>query len=274
MFRLAEEVGRADLAVHGLVGDDQRLGRPGEEIDADAPEQLALGLGDIGVARPHDHGDGRDGLGAERHGGHRLHAAEDVDLVGAAQVHRGDDRRMRPALERRRAGDDAAHARDLRGHDRHMRRGHHRIAPARDVAADAVHRDVPVPQDDAGKRLDLEVQQGRLLLLREVAHLRLGEADVVEIAPGELGDGALDLLRGEPEACGRPAVELVGELPDRDVAARLDVGEDRLDRLANLRVGGLDGARIDPALEVASHDVLLSQVERGWDEASREPYWH
>ena len=34
------------------------------------------------------------------------------------------------------------------------------------------------------------------------------------------------------------------------------------------------GARIDPALEVASHDVLLSQVERGWDEASREPYWH
>ena len=48
-------------------------------------------------------------------------------------------------------------------------------------------------EDDAGQRLDLEVAHGLLLLLREVAHLRLGELDVVEVALGDLRDRALDL---------------------------------------------------------------------------------
>ena len=52
---LAEQVGRAHFGVDGVVGDDQRLGRPGEQIDADAPEQLPLGFRDVGVARPDDH---------------------------------------------------------------------------------------------------------------------------------------------------------------------------------------------------------------------------
>ena len=124
----------------------------------------------------------RDRSGAERHRGDRLHAAEHVDLVGAAEMHRGDDRGMRPAAERRRAGDDALHAGDPRGDDRHVRRGDHRIAPARHVAADRIDRDVAVAEHDAGQRLDLQVLHRLLLLLREVAHLRLGELDVVEIA--------------------------------------------------------------------------------------------
>ena len=79
-----------------LVGDDQRLGRPGQQVDADAAEQLALGLRHIGVAGADDHVDRRDALGAERHGRHRLHAAEHVDLVGAAEMLGGDDGRMGP----------------------------------------------------------------------------------------------------------------------------------------------------------------------------------
>jgi hypothetical protein len=105
---LAEQVGGADLGVHGVVGDHQRLGRPGEQVDADAAEELALGLGDEGVARADQHVDRRDRLGAERHRADRLHAAEHVDLVGAGQVHRRDDGRVRLALEGRRAGDDRA----------------------------------------------------------------------------------------------------------------------------------------------------------------------
>ena len=190
---LAEQVGRADFAVHAVVGDDQRLGRAGEQVDADAAEQLALGLRHIGVARADDHVDRRDRLGAERHRGDRLHAAQHVDFVGAAEVHGRDDRRMRPALERRRAGDDALHAGDPRGDDRHVRRGDHRIAAARHVAADRVHRDVPVAEDHAGQRLDLQVLHRVLLLLREVAHLRLRELDVVEVALGHLRDRLLDL---------------------------------------------------------------------------------
>ena len=80
-----------------------------------------------------------------------------------------------------------------RGDDRHVRGGDHRIAPARHVAADRVHRDVLVAEHDARQRLDLEVAHGVLLLLREVAHLRLRELDVVEVALGHLRDGALDL---------------------------------------------------------------------------------
>ena len=51
-----------------------------------------------------------------------------------------------------------------------------------------------VAEHDAGQRLDLEVAQRLLLLLREIAHLRLRELDVVEIALAHLPDGALDLL--------------------------------------------------------------------------------
>ena len=240
-----------------LVGDDQRLGRAGEQIDADAAEQLPLGLGHVGVAGADEHVDRRDGLGAERHGGDRLHAAEHVDLVGAAEMHGGDDRRMRPALERRRAGDDALHAGDLGGDDRHVRRGDHRIASARHVAADRVDRDVLVAEDDAGQRLDLEVAHRVLLLLREVAHLRLGELDVVEVALGDLADGALDLGRREAEVLRRPVVELLRQVAHRRVAARLDVGEDPLDRRAHLGVGRLDRARVHSALEPAGHVILL-----------------
>ena len=136
MLGLAQQIDRADLGIDGLVGDHQGLGRAGEEIDADAAEQLALGLGDEGVARPHQHGDRRDPRGAERHGADRLDAAQHVDLVGAGEMLGGDDRRGRLALVGRRAGGDASDARDLRGHDRHVGRGEQRVLAAGHVAAD------------------------------------------------------------------------------------------------------------------------------------------
>ena len=253
MLGLAEQIGRADFAVDRVVGDDQRLGRPGEEIDADAAEQLPLGLRDIGIARPDDHVDRGDGLGAERHGGDRLHAAEHENLVGAAEMHRRHDRRMRPAVKRRRAGDDVLHPGDARGDDRHMRRRHHRITPARHVAADRIHRDVPVPENDARQRLDVEIAQRRLLRFREIAHLRLGEFDVVEIALLHLADGALHLGRRQLERSRRPIVEFLRQVAHRCVLARVDVGEDLLDRFAHLGVGRLDRACVHSALEMAGH---------------------
>ncbi len=50
-------------------------------------------------------------------------------------------------------------------------------------------------EHDAGQSLDLEVLHRVALLLREVADLRLGKSDVVEIAFGHLRDGLLDLGR-------------------------------------------------------------------------------
>ena len=254
---LAEQVGGADFAVDAVVGDDQRLGRAGEQIDADPAIQLALCLRHVGVAGTDDHVDAGNRLGAERHGGDRLHAAEHEDLVGAAEMHRRDDRRMRAAAERRRARDDAFDPRDLGGDDRHVRRGDHRVAPARHVAADRIHRDVAMAEDDAGQRLDLEIAHRFFLLLGEVAHLRLGELDVVEIALGDLADRALDLLRGELEARRRPVVELFGQVAHGGFAAGFNVGENFFDRLAHLGVRRLDGARVHSALEGASHGDLL-----------------
>ena len=46
---------------------------------------------------------------------------------------------------------------------------------------------------NARQCLHLEVAQRLLLLLREIAHLRLGEPDVIEIALAHLRDRALDL---------------------------------------------------------------------------------
>ena len=267
MLGLAEQIGRADFAVHAVVGDDQRLGRAGEQVDADAAVELALRLRHIGVARPDDHVDRPDRAGAERHRGDRLHAAEHVDLVRAAEMHRGDDRGMRSALERRRAGDDALHARDFRGDDRHVRRGDHRVAPARHVAADRVHRDVAVAEDHAGQRLDLEVLHRLALLLREAAHLRLRELDVVEVALGDVSDRLLDLLRRELERGRRPLVELLRQRAHRVVAALLDLRQDLLDRLAHLRVGGLDGARVHSAFEKAGHVTLLFPMSSRASEA-------
>ena len=83
MLRLTEQIGRADLAVDRVVGDDERLGRTREEVDADSAEELTFGLGDKGVAGPDQHIDRRDRFGAERHRGDSLDAAKNIDLVGA-----------------------------------------------------------------------------------------------------------------------------------------------------------------------------------------------
>ena len=45
-------------------------------------------------------------------------------------------------------------------------------------------------QDDARQGLDLEIEQAGPLLLGEIAHLGLGEADVVDILGRELGRGS------------------------------------------------------------------------------------
>src|SRR5262252_2583237 len=48
---------------------------------------------------------------------------------------------------------------DPRGDDGHVRRGDHRVASARDIAADTADRNVPVPEHDAGQCLDFDIAQ-------------------------------------------------------------------------------------------------------------------
>ena len=104
-----EQIGRAESrASTRVVGDDQGLGRTGEQVDADPAEQLALGLRDKALPGPTSMSTG--GIARcqapsrrppERRRGNRSRPRR----PGAM---RDDDRRRRLAVERRRAGDDRA----------------------------------------------------------------------------------------------------------------------------------------------------------------------
>ena len=208
MFRLAEEVGRAKLGIHGVVGNDHRFGRAGEEVDPDAAVKLALGFGDIGVAGPDQHVDGLDAFRAKRHRAHGLHPAKDIDLMRAAHVHGRDNGRVGRAAHRRGRGDDPGHPRHGGGQDRHVGRGDHRELAAGDVAADRLNRNVAVAEDDAGQRLDLDIRHAGALHFGKPADLALGKADILDVAGGDLLDRRLDLGRGQKEGGRVVLVEL------------------------------------------------------------------
>ena len=119
-----------------------------------------------------------------------------------------------------------------------MRGRFHRINAftARNVAPDAVHRNVLVPQDDAGNCFHFHVLQRGPLLQRKVADLLLREAEMSSTTCGgsarmQSGNFAI----GQAERCGRPVVEFFGVLAYGSLSAAGDIREDRLHGFANLR---------------------------------------
>ncbi len=136
--------------------------------------------------------------------------------------------------------------------------GDHRVLAAGHIAADGVHRDVFVAEDHAGIGFLLHIHQGGLLDFREVADLRLGELDVLDILFGDLIIAGVDLFPAEAEFLRRPAVELLGIIPERRIAARLDVVENALHGLAHLRLRRVFFRLRNAFLEPARHDLLHS----------------
>ena len=174
MLGLAEQVYRDHEGVGVLVGNHQDLSRAGEQVDADLAEQLALGLGDVGVTRAGEQVDLADGLGPYRHRGHRLGAAEQEDLVCASELKRGYRGGGNLTLDRRRAGGNPRDAGDLSGHHGHVGRRDERIAAAGHVGARRRHRDVLLAEEYAGLSLDLKVAQRVQLVLGERPYPLLG----------------------------------------------------------------------------------------------------
>ena len=115
-----------------------------------------------------------------------------------------------------------------------MRRRDQREFPARDVAGDAFHRQVPVAQDDARQGLDFQVQERRLLRFGEAPDLFLGEGDVGRLARRQLVETGLDFRIGQPETLRIPAVEPFAQLAHRRLAPRLDLVDDADDDVADL----------------------------------------
>ena len=202
MLGLTQEIGGDHLRVGCVVGDHHHLGGAGEEVDADLAEELTLRLGHVGVARPDEHVDRSDRLRAECHRGDSLHTADDVDLVGAGERHRGHRLPRWTSIHGRRAGDDVPNPGHLGRQDAHVGGRDHRVPPTRHIAADRVDRDVLVSEHDARDGLDLEVVHRRQLRFGEATDLRLREPDVVDGLGWNGRDDVGDLGRAEPERSG------------------------------------------------------------------------
>ncbi len=150
MLGLGQQVGGDELGIGGLVGDHRDLRGPGQEVDSDAAEELALGLGHEGVARPDDHVDRTDALESEGHRREGLDPAEREDPVGARSGDRVEGRGMDRALTRRRADAHLSDAGDLRYEHGHESAGQHRHAARRAVGAHRMHRNLALTQKNAG----------------------------------------------------------------------------------------------------------------------------
>ena len=233
---LAEKVGRAQFAVHRIVGDDQGFRGTGQKVDPHLPEKLPLRLGHEGVAGPDDHVHGRNRAGSQSHRADRLDPAQAVDFIGAGQVQGRHDRRIGSALKRRRGGDHALHSRHPGRDHAHVRGGHQRILAAGHVAADATDGNVAVPQHHAGAGFDFHIVQRCKLDPCKVADLLLGEADVGDVPRVQAAVAVVDLLAAQAECVRRPAVELLRVSAHGLVAVLRDVAQYALDRRLDARV--------------------------------------
>ena len=90
-------------------------------------------------------------------------------------------------------------------------------------------------EPDAGQRFDIEVGERGALSLRELAHLLLGEGDVLLELVGHGGRGGVELPVLDEEPLRRPAVEPERPVAEGILAAALDVVEDARHRGANVR---------------------------------------
>ena len=241
MLGLRQHVDGEEARLGRFVGHDIDLAGPGELVDADLAEDLALGLVHIGIAGADDLVHGGNGRRAVGHGCDRLRAANPEDPVGAREVAAGDHRRVRIG---RQAGDDFLAAGNLRRNDRHHRCRENRIAAAGHIGADALDRNDAVAQVHACQIRDLERKHRCELSLRERLDARNRELGVGAGLRIERRDCGVALGNADLERLAFVIVEGAGILAHRIVAAlahgRDDALHHRLDcaQFLVLRNGG------------------------------------
>ncbi len=150
---LGQQVGRHPGRVGRLVGDDHRLRRPGQPVDADQPEHLPLGQGHEEIARPDDLIHPWNRRRAKGQGGHGLRPAQRIDCRQADGLGRGQNHRRHAAVAPRRGDDDdLGHARHLSRDGRHEQRRRQRRAAAGHVDAHPPQRRHPLAEATAERR--------------------------------------------------------------------------------------------------------------------------
>jgi hypothetical protein len=94
VLRLGKQVRGHPARVHAAVADHQYFRGPGDHVDADAAENLALGLGHVAVTGADDLVDARQAGRAVGQGGHGLRTAHAVQGVDPGQGRRGEYQRV------------------------------------------------------------------------------------------------------------------------------------------------------------------------------------
>ena len=197
VLRLAEQVGGDPGGILVAVGDHHDLRRTGDQVDADPAEDLALGLGDVGVAGADDLVDRADRRGAEGERCDRLGAADAVDLVDPGERGRDQHQRRQRAIRRRHAHRQALDARDPGRHGVHQDRARIGSGTARDVDPDRLDR--PPAQAEPHAQL-----VGELLVRGQLAAMEGGDPRGGELERGAHvrragGDRPRDLVVADPK---------------------------------------------------------------------------
>ena len=102
MFRLTDQVGRDNVGVSGLVGNDGDLGGTCEHVDTDPAIQDSLGFGDKAIPRTHQDVSRVPGEKTKGHRGDPLNTTQGQNGIGTGEVSGVQNRRMNACIAARR----------------------------------------------------------------------------------------------------------------------------------------------------------------------------
>ncbi|MCY1526775.1 hypothetical protein D9M68_618150 [compost metagenome] len=224
---LGEQVHGDPVRIGAAVADHEDFRGAGDHVDADLAEHMALGGGDVDVARTDDLVDLRHALGAVGQRGHGLGAADGEDAVDTGDAGGGEDDLVDLATRGRHHHDHFGDAGDLGRNRVHQHRGRVGRLAARHVQAGAIQRGDLLAEHGA---VGLGVAPGILLLLLVVAaHARRGVFQGFALGRGDAGQGQFQALARQDQVghgFGFDAIETLGELHHGGVAAAAHGSDD------------------------------------------------
>jgi hypothetical protein len=144
-------------------------------------------------------------------------------------VHRGKRDKGQLPSRRRGRGGNPFDSSNFGSYDRHMCRGHQRVATTRDVGTGRRNRDVALAQEHSWQRLDLEVRDRIALVLSKLPNLLLHEANVIKHRLWQGPHDVVERWHVEEKGFRAPSVELFRVLPDRLITPVTDILNDLVD---------------------------------------------
>ena len=238
VFGLREKIHRNPVRIAGTVGDDEDFRGTGHHVDADDAENTTLGRRHVGIAGADDLVDLRHRLRAISQRPDRLRPAHGEYAIDAGQTGRRQHQRVLFAARRRHDHDqflDAGHLGRNRVHQYGRRIG---CLATRHVETDAIERRDHLAEHGAvGFGVGPAVE---LLFLVVDAHALRRRFKRGTLRGRQAVERRLHFRPRQFEighAARTQAIETVGALDHRGIAARLDVGQDAGDGAFDTLIG-------------------------------------